>query len=325
MMPAKASKIRFMPTKTKVHVVTTPGNDKKHSKCRIVKFNHDMPVASGGWGRRPGISPDAALEMDECKLCGTHAVAEAERKARMTPAQKRAEAKLRAQDTQEKMRPKPLKGKKHKTDKPAARRGPRGGDVNDRMKALVEEHAEYATKLGWASKAWNSGANEWTAEASKDGDTLKLIYRDGRKVWARVVLSNGVEVRLRSTGNWKLFAAGQYKVNRDHQPRQTGKKAAKSEVIKDDVRSKLPFNLETDDEDTIIESLVGKRITWRNSISDTLDTAKVPTRARNCRIRLHPKSERLMISFFESQGMSEHGEMLGGERTVYLDKILKAR
>jgi hypothetical protein len=32
-----------------------------------------------------------------------------------------------------------------------------------------------------------------------------------------------------------------------------------------------------------------------------------------------------MVSFFERQGSNEDGDMLGMERTVYLDKILKVR
>lgn len=108
--------------------------------------------------------------------------------------------------------------------------------------------------------------------------------------------------------------------------RQTGKKAARTETVDDDqARSGLPFNVEEDDASTIIEALVGRTITWRRTIDAKLDSAKVPQRARNCRVAEHPKSGRLMISFYESQGSGDRGELLGGERTVFIDKIIRVK
>lgn len=336
-MPAKASKVRFMTMgRGKVHVVTNKREDDKHSKCPSVKKGH----VEGRWGRKTGISPDAALALDACVKCNTHEVAEAERRARMTPAQKRAESRAKANETRDRLKPKGNRPKRSpkgedRSTRPSGggmkRRGPKGtGDLNGKMKDKVEFHLEHAKKHGWRGKAWESGTNEWTCEVNRDGETLKIIYRDGRIVWARVVLKSGVEVRLRNSSKWLRHCEGKSGVKSDYEPKQQrGKRAAKQQVINDKAPRKLPFNLEVDDHDTIIESLLGKRITWRNSLSQTLETAVVPGRSRNCRIRVHPKSERMMISFYESQGLTKDGdqvrELLGGERTVYLDKILKAR
>lgn len=332
-MAAKPSKVRFMASKKgKVHVVTTPAADKKNSKCVTVKVNHGQPVATGGWGKRPGISADAALAMDECSKCGTHAVARQVIEESKTPAQKRAERKQEAEDTRRKIAngSKSKSRNKDRVEK-AKRRGPKGGDATERMKANVEEHAKLAKDNGWKIKSCGeSDTNEWMVEATRNGELLRLIYRDGRTVHSRVTLKSGVEVRLRNSSNWRKHATGESKVKPDYQPRQGkgagSKKARKAEVIDDAKASKnLPFNIEEDSPETIIESLLGKTITWRRSVDNTLDTAKVPMKARNCRMREHPKSNRLMISFHESQGVGEHGELLGGERTVFVDKIVKAR
>jgi hypothetical protein len=311
-------------------VVTTPGADKKNSKCGVVKANHGLPVATGGWGKRSGVSPEAALDLLDCSKCRTHEVAASLVKSSKTPAQKRSEAKDQRDATLAKMnKTKKVKAKKE-PKAPAegkVRRGPKGGDAVARMKANVEEHAALAEKHGWVAKAWESGTQEWTCEATRSGETLKLIYRDGRTVWSRVVLSSGVEVRLRNSSNWRKHATGESKIKSDYTPRtQGGKKADRATIIKDDAPRKLPFNLDEDDDDTVIESLLSRTITWRKTIDRSLDSATLPARSRNCRITVHPKSGRRMISFHEHQGVSkEGGEMLGGERTVYLDKILKAR
>jgi hypothetical protein len=329
-MAAKPSVKKFMGRAGgAVHVITTKREDMKMSKCPQVKKGHEDGIWKG-----KGLSPEAAAELKGCVRCDTIAVAKAEARARMTPAQKRAEAKGRAQETRDNMG-KQTKPKKVKAEKgEPKRRGPKGGDATAKMKANVEEHLALAKKHGWAGKAWESGTSEWTCEVSKGGETLKLIYRDGRTVWSRVVLASGVEVRLRNSSNWRKHAAGESGVKSDYQPRTGGggKKAARKEEITNDQKAvaRLPFDPVEDDDDTIIESLVGKRITWRNSVSLTLDSAIVPMRSRNIRITQHPKTARRILSFHESQGFSkgndgETHEALGGERSVYLDKVLKVR
>lgn len=330
MMAAKPAVVRFMTTGTgKVHVVQGKTKDVKYSKCPIVKKGH----TEGRWGRKKGVSPDAALAMDECSRCGAHSVARMEIEANKTPAQKRAEAKRRSQETQEKLAAAGRKKSRSKSKgEQPARRGPKSGDAKAQMQAKAEEHKEFAEKHGWQAKAWESGTNEWTCEATKQGQTLKLIYRDGRTVWSRVILKSGVEVRLRNSSNWRKHACGEGKVMPDYKPREranTGKAALKRAVIDDNAPRDLPFDLELDDNDTIIEALAGKWITWRMTLVNKLDEARVPIRSRNVRIAEHPKTGRRMISFHEFHGVSGEGEdkseVLGGERTVYLDKILKVR
>jgi len=323
--------VRFMTTKTgRVHVVTTPGNDRKNSKCGVVKANHGMPVATGGWGKRKGVSPEAALELLDCQKCDSHAVAFKAIEESKTPAQKRAEAKEKAQATREAMVANKPRGRKHKGGGISpARKARLESGPEARMERNVKEHLAFAEDKGWIGKAWESGTMEWTCEVERNGETLRLIYRDGRTVYSRVILASGVEVRLRNSANWKRHAEGTGKVKPGYQPKQrrTGKKAGKAEVVDDvDAIGRLPFSLEEDD-DTVIESLLGKQITWRMTNSPKqLDTARVPLRGRNCRITTHPQTGRRILSFYEFQGYDKEREtqMLGGERSVYLDKILRA-
>lgn len=322
-MAAKPS-IKFMGVKGgAIHVITTKREDMKVSKCPQVKKGHTGP----GW-RGKSLSPEAALALKGCARCNTHEVAEAERKASMTPAQKAAETKRRRDETIQKMSP-AKKGSKPKKEKAEPkRRGPRGGEKDARMEENAKEHATFAEQNGWRAKVDNSGVHEWTTTATRDGETLKIIWRDGRVMFSRVVLGSGVEVRLRNSANWKKHASGKSGIKANYVPKGgRGKKAARQDSGEEDsIASRgLPFNLETDDGDTIIEALVGRTITWRRTIDNRLDSAVVPQRSRNCRMKAHPKSGRLMISFYESQGQSEHGELLGGERTVFVDKIIRVK
>ena len=307
-----------------VHVITTKREDMKHSKCPQVKKGHTGP----GW-RGKSLSPEAALELKGCARCKTQEVAERERKARMTPAQKRAETIHKRDETLTKMakpEPKQKKGKPAKAE-PSRRRGPRGGDKSARMKSLVEEHAAFARKYGWDACVENNAPHEWAAVAKRGGETLRIIWTDGRVSFSRVLLASGVEVKLRNSANWLKHAEGKSGIKPNYAPKgNRGKKAARTERSDDghEEVSALPFNLEEDDPEAIIESLAGMTITWRRVTDNRLDSATLPLQARNCRIKRHPKSGRLMISFFESQGQSEDGELLGGERTVFIDKIIRA-
>lgn len=328
-MAAKPN-IKFMGVKGgAIHVITTKREDMEHSKCVTVKKGHTGP----GW-RGKSLSPEAALDLKGCIRCDTHAVAEVERKARMTPAQKAAETRRKRDETIQKItdasKPKG-KGKKHSdkdgSGKNPKRRGPRGGEKDQRMQENAEEHAAFAKALGWRTTAESTAVHEWTTVAKRDGETLKIIWRDGRVMFSRVVLASGVEVRLRNSANWKKHASGKSGIKPTHVPKGgRGKKAAKVETGEDDLTTAkdLPFNIETDDPETIIESLLGKQITWRRATDNRLDSSRVPQRSRNCRMTVHPKSGRLMISFYESQGQGEAGEVIGGERSVFVDKIIRA-
>lgn len=82
-------KVKFLATKTgKVHVVTTKARDAKESACSVVKQGH----TKGQWKGKRSLSPDAALALDDCIKCHSHNVAHREKHAQKPPAQKRAEA-----------------------------------------------------------------------------------------------------------------------------------------------------------------------------------------------------------------------------------------
>lgn len=322
-MAAKPSNIRFMSTTTgKVHVVSTKTADVKDSKCSIVKKGHE----EGKWGRKKGVSADAALSMDACVKCNTHEVAKVVKSDSMTPAEKRAAAKEKSDETIMKLgndKPK----KQAKGNKEPKRRGPKQSKP-ETMKEKAEEHAKFAEQNGWRSSVEETASNELTVTATKNKETLKIIWQDGRTIWSRVTLASGVEVKLRNSANWRKHAAGESKIKSDYQPRtrEGSKKALKSQVIDDDAPRKLPFKIDDEDDD-IIKSLNGRTITWRLTMTRALDSATVPERSRNVRIATHPKSGRKMISFHElhSKETKERDEVLGPERTVYLDKILKVR
>lgn len=331
-MAAKPVNIRFLATRTGTcHVVTTKVNDTRNSKCPVVKKGH----TEDKWGRDKGVSPDAALELKPCVKCETHGVAEVERRARMTPAEKRAETRAKSDATRRKLG----KVKEPKPTKPKRKGGQRRGSNFTRkdpeqMKDRAKEHLELAKQYGWKGNVTDTESGGAMVETKKGGELLRLIYEDGRIVHSRVTLKSGVEVKLRNSANWRKHAMGEGKVKSDYQPRGVTKKSDKavdrerSPEEKDqadtELSRSLPFTI--DEEDLIIiDHLKGKMVTWRNGLGGNLEHARIPGRSRNVRITQHPKSGRRMISFHELHGESEHGEVLGAERTVYIDKILRVK
>jgi hypothetical protein len=319
-----STKVRFMPTKTgRVHIVTTPGADRKNSKCPVVKNGH----GAGGWGRKAGVSPEAALACLDCIKCDSHAVAQATIEASKTPAQKRAEAKEKSDATRMRLTSKGIKQAKPKRQPkaPAARRTRAGVDQMDAMVEKATMHLELAKDNGWKGSLFKE-PTQVKVEVTKSNDLLRLIYADGKIIHSRVT-TNGTEIKLRNSANWIRVAKGEMKPKGNPVSRRSGKKQAKEEAEVIDKRGgdrKLPFIIDQDD-DVIIKALAGLMITWRNTISGNLESARVPVRSRNVRISVHPKSGDKMISFHELQGTGEHGELLGGERNVLIKRILRAK
>lgn len=283
--------IRFMTTKSgTVHVVGGDGN------CSVVT----KAMSSGQWKGKRSLKPEQVKEFTDCKTCGSHKLARQQAKQQGKPVDKQ-------------------QGK---------RRGPKRNDPN-RGETLAKEHAAFAKKHGWGATSKQTATTEWTAYAN-DKHTkqqARIIYLDGRCVLARVVLEDGREVRLYNSKNWKR----QIELAPDKRPGRDGhgttvrgtsvksKKAVKNGKVKDvDLAKLLPFDPAKASDEAVLESVVGKSVVWRNGMSGGVESAVVPVRSRNSRITTHPKSGRRMLSFYE-----QAGRHLAGERTVYVDKILK--
>lgn len=321
--------VRFLPTSTgKVHVVTTKANDLKTSGCVTVKRGW----TEGKWGRKRGVSAEAAQHMDKCSKCDVAKWAQLAINDNMTAAQKRAAAKAKADETRERLADR-KQGRKPKPKARAAapgRRGPRGSDPA-RGKEQAQEHLEYAKKHGWSVKLVEEDG-EFIVIAKQDRQTARLVYRGGKVVFSRVAFTNGREVKLRNSANWRKQISlpvnkrpGQENVQaRGNSKKSVRRAAERNEAARgEDGQNVLPFDPVEDDASTIIEALAGNTIVWRNGLTTKLDTAKVPIKSRNSRVTSHPATGRRIINFHEVMGESERGEVLGGERSVYLDKIIE--
>lgn len=313
-----AMPIRFLSTKSGTVHVVGQGN------CPVV----NKAIKDGSWKGRRSLSPEAALDLTECKKCETHRWAKDVRRASMTPAQKRAETKAIADETRERLAAGQKKQKRAAKREPK-RRGPRlpSGESG---KAKAEDCLKVAKENGWKTSVEEDG-NQITVTAKKDGQTLKIVYLNAKVTFSRVTFSNGNEVKLRNAANWKKQAslppeerpATQRTVQKS---RGTTKRAIKrgDEGAERDEQATLgrPFLMD-DPDPVVIEAVAGHKIVWRNGVSQRLDSAEVPGKERNLRLYIHPKSNRRILQFAEVVYDDRKIPGYGAERSVYLDKILR--
>lgn len=340
-----------------VHVVRTKAADLKEgvdgSQCPTVR---KAWVAGNIKPSVKGISPEAAMALDECSRCHTHDVAKAVSLMNESPEEKRAKAKEKRDEVLErakggkpkpKAKDKPVKASKDKGKDKAektpkepkapsmTKSGPRstGSGETDKANQLVE----FAKAHGWKTTLEKDGQH-WRVTAVRGQETINVWYIDGKYDVAR-----HAEVVV---GNWsgKLRGAHQARrqmanEGRDRPHPEPGKgrsgprkKNAEDEAIPadespEDARRRVPFALD-DDESVIIDAIKGKTIRWRNSTTKQIEEATLPDKANGkkrpvIKISDHPKGHTRILEFLSVEGMSEHGPLYGPQRFVALDKITR--
>jgi hypothetical protein len=95
----------------------------------------------------------------------------------------------------------------------------------------------------------------------------------------------------------------------------------------EDAARRVPFLID-DDPAEIIDVLMGKTIRWRNSVKGSIEEAVLPAEQGKgnrpkVTITVHPKTGRRILGFLEVVDNGKDGEVLGPERAVGLDKIVR--
>lgn len=336
-----------------VHVVYTEAYDRKNAQCQQVrKFMVEGKIDY----KAKGISPEAALALDECPRCMTHGVIE----VTQTPDQKRAKRKADAADLMDKIRdeqkdgkrkgkvakvkstaePKPKSAKVTKTKSGTRSTGSTADAKAEALRAFCEEN-------GWAATLGKDDATGHTVVIAHEGTSIiNAFFIDGK-------YDVGRHAHIR-VGEWTGTLRGAHAVrrqvdrsldDRDRPHPAPGKgrggprkanggsaddaqgAAPEEGESPEDAHRRVPFSLD-DDDVAIIDAVKGKVIRWRNSISGNVEEAWVPNGVGNGKrlkvaVTTHPKTGRRMIDFLEVMSVGEHGEVLGPERCVALDKIIR--
>lgn len=162
----------------------------------------------------------------------------------------------------------------------------------------------------------------WAVEANEDGMTalspdqvqkVGIEYLQGVFVEAWVEFPDqGRRVKLKNA------SAVRMQVTRPHEAKPvkvyTAKDATLSERPVDDLpldaREILPFSLD-DPTPAILAVVAGRRIVWRNTEMNRIESARLPEDARRIRVVVHPRYRRRMVVWADEKGPC----------TVLLDRV----
>lgn len=210
--------------------------------------------------------------------------------------------------------------------------------VGDKAEAFAEE----ASALGWETEIARDG-NKATVTASIDDKVISISWRGGACLNEVFLEIDGHQKKLRNAAAARRKLAEEAGEDEGHegydrpvkekskQSVQKKSKAAngvetkvKLAPFKSTPKPKtiLPFDPDTASDTEILQAVVGKRITWRNSISGAYDDARVMARPnqKHLRIDFNRKQERC-ITFAEADA-DRHHEAGGGFRSVRVKSIV---
>lgn len=321
-----------------VHVARTKAADLKvkgGSGCpQVRKYQVSNQVP------KKGISPEAASALEPCELCDTTAVINA-----MLPAEYKAEArKAKKDEVLDKFRPEPKKAKAAKASKAKAEPkavapkatmvGVRSTGSGERTKA--EQLVVFATEHGWSAAIVN-GEPGLLVEAKHDGQLIHCWFVDGKYDEARPaqLIVGDWTGKLRGVHMCRRQMAGEGRAKPYTEPGKgrSGPRKKDADIVvpadesPEDARRRVPFALD-DDDATIIAAIKGKTIKWRNTMSNSMESAWLPADDRGKKtpklyIQVHPTTRERMVTFLEVMSVGEHGETYGPTRTVRLNKIAR--
>lgn len=336
-----------------VHVVRSKAHDLKAaakggSGCQQVR----KYTVAGKVNYKGGLSPSAALALDDCPQCHTHEVATAllpkPTKEDRRQARDDTMAKIAAEQKTDGQRKRDAKkaGKTAKAAKPKKERkakvakvsksGPRsvGGDSQSKADAL----AEFAKEHGWKTKVEDAKPG-LVLIATRGEETIRCFFVDGKYDTTRhaSVSVGDWSGKLRGVHGCRNQMAGEGRdrphpkpgVGRSGPRKGKGKEVdvAPEDESPEDAKRRVPFNVD-DDAVVIIDAIKGRTIKWRNGTTNAVEEAWLPGEAKGKKrdkieITDHPKSGRRILRFFTVVGVTEHGESYGPERSVFIDKIIR--
>ncbi len=332
-----------------VHVFRTKAWDIKHSECPQVRR---ATVAGKINYKAKGLSPEAALTLDNCAECGVDEIAKRIIKEAETPEDRKARAQDRRDEVLER-----AAGKAKKTSKAPKGKGEAsisGGTTKPKKPSMTKAgvRSVASSKDGDPSKtkaqllADHGEQHGWAVTIEQDEHGWNVIAKRGPEtIWAPFVDGKFDETRYGTltVGTWtgKLRAAHACRRQMSCEGRdrpfpepgkgRTGSRSTKAEVVAEDespedAARRVPFSID-DDGSVIIDIIKGRVIKWRNGTANKVEEGWVPARSKRTQINEHPKHPGVpgarILSFFHVDSVNEHGEQYGPERHVRLDKIIR--
>lgn len=322
-----------------VHVLHNKAYDLEHSECQRVRKYQVADEIPGG----KGISPEAATALDGCTACGTHEAAKAAIKAAKSPAQRRAEADDnrnqvmdRASGVKRKLHPsyadKKVKAVKVKSERKRSmtKSGPRSvasAASGDQAQAKAIMLGEFGDEHGWVSTiVKDEGTGHWRLGSSRDNEVIHTWFIDGK-----YDINRHAEMFV---GEWVGKLRGAHAVRRQmsmegrdrpHPSPGMGRSAPRRSSVPDpdespdDASDRVPFKL-SDSPSVITAALAGKVVRWKNG---KMNNSRLSSDAGNLKVTKHPENRRAMLTFTEVVRLEGDVEVLGAERCLYLNKILR--
>jgi hypothetical protein len=309
---------------------------------------------SGAWKGQRSLTPEQALELNDCAKCETHKTARREiRNAKKEPTAPKQ--KLTGPD-QTKGRSRSGGGSKRlKVGRESYAHGVTVPDADaeiiasadDKGQRLALEHAALAREHGWDASVTNPNPTEWVVVAKKGDESVQAAWVGGKVDYPRIVAFFPThQFWLKNTTQWRRqvsLSDSERPASREPKGRPPKVPAPKrimaldsgepagaaiaSVPEEDGVKfsmTSLPFG--RDETDTvIIDALKGRKLYWRNNFAGKVNSAEVPSSARSIRISEHPTNGRRIVSFPEVADSSKGGEVLGCERSVAIDQMIKVR
>jgi hypothetical protein len=331
-----------------VHVVRTKAADIKAgvdgSQCPTVR---KAWVAGTIKPSVKGVSPEAAMALDECSRCHTHDVAKAVALMNESPEEKRAKARDKRDEVLERAKGK-SKAKPKSKDKPVkadkapkepkapsmTKSGPRSTGSGETDKA--EQLVAFAKEHGWKATL-EKDDQHWRVTAVRGAETINVWYIDGKYDIGRhaeVVVGNW-SGKLRGAHQARRQMANEGRDRPHPEPgrgRSGPRKKSEDEAVPadespEDARRRVPFAID-DDAPAIIDVIKGKTIKWRNGTTKQIEEAMLPDKANGkkrpvIQITDHPKGHTRILEFLSVEGMTEDGPIYGPQRFVALDKIIR--
>jgi len=203
----------------------------------------------------------------------------------------------------------------------------------------AEAFLEAAIASGWKAELRQDG-DKTTVKAEADGKTLTISWRGSACLNETVYESNGQRRKLRNAAaarrqleegspdgaRTKLSNAKQEKpsdkATNNRRSKETKVVPAPPSRPAPRPPKRLPFDLNTAPDRKILEAVIGKRITWKNSQSGNYDSARVMSNPEQnyLRIQLTRAGERC-ITWAEAD--DKNPRMAGGGfRSVKLSSIV---
>jgi hypothetical protein len=180
-----------------------------------------------------------------------------------------------------------------------------------------QELALAAEDAGWEVERKIEGTIK-TVIATRSEERLEASWDGAKKckpMGTHTILGHTVYVRRVTIAHEILKMDADDAIRNAEMRRKSGKQGTRA--TKDTVRMMVPFDPASDDDEVILEHVVGRRLTWTNRLSGESDDGVVPVNGKITKIELCSDPEDLAnreLTFCGADG--------GGWRTIRLSDII---